>query len=80
MNDFVYFDTSALAKWYVNESKSNDVEAYIQRHGPVAISDLTFVEMRCLLAQQRAQGRKSQRRCRSPRVGHFSGRRCARRI
>jgi len=56
MNDVVYFDTSALAKWYINESGSDDVEKYIQQHGPVAISDLTFVEMRCLLARRRRDG------------------------
>lgn len=53
MNAVVYFDTSALAKWYINESKSDDVENYIQEHGPVAISDLTVVEMRCLLSRRR---------------------------
>jgi hypothetical protein len=53
MNAVVYFDTSALAKWYINESKSDDVENYIQEHGPVAISDLTIVEMRCLLSRRR---------------------------
>jgi hypothetical protein len=56
MNDVVYFDTSALAKWYINESGSDDVEKYIQQHGPVAISDLTIVEMRCLLARRRRDG------------------------
>ena len=42
MNAVVYFDTSALAKWYINESRSDDVEEYIQQHGPVAVSDLTM--------------------------------------
>jgi predicted nucleic acid-binding protein len=56
MNAVVYFDTSALAKWYINESKSDDVEDYIQQHGPVAVSDLTMVEMRCLLARRRRDG------------------------
>jgi hypothetical protein len=56
MNAVVYFDTSALAKWYINESKSEDVEDYIQQHGPVAVSDLTMVEMRCLLARRRRDG------------------------
>jgi hypothetical protein len=41
--------TSALAKWYLNESYSADVERYLMGHGPVAISDLTVVEMRSLL-------------------------------
>jgi len=56
MSEVVYFDTSALAKWYLNEEKSQDVERYIQEHGPVAISDLTVVEIRCLLARRRREG------------------------
>ncbi|HSM90985.1 MAG TPA: type II toxin-antitoxin system VapC family toxin [Desulfobacterales bacterium] len=56
MNAVVYFDTSALAKWYINESRSDDVEEYIQQHGPVAVSDLTMVEMRCLLSRRRRDG------------------------
>ena len=56
MRDVIYFDTSALAKWYLNESRSDDVEAYIQEHGPVDISDLTVVEMRCLLGRRRREG------------------------
>ena len=51
----VYFDTSALAKWYLNETLSERVEQYIRGHGPVAISDLTVVEMRCLLARRRRE-------------------------
>ena len=53
MKNVIYFDTSALAKWYINEAHSDDVEKYLQKHGPVAISDLTIVEMRCLLARRR---------------------------
>jgi len=56
MNTVIYFDTSALAKWYINEPRSDDVEDYIQQHGPVAVSDLTMVEMRCLLARRRRDG------------------------
>lgn len=55
MSAVVYIDTSALAKWYINESRSDDVEQYIQQHGPVSISDLTVVEMRCLLARRRRE-------------------------
>jgi predicted nucleic acid-binding protein len=55
MSETTYFDTSALAKWYLNEARSDDVERYIQEHGPVAISDLTVVEMRCLLARRRRE-------------------------
>ncbi len=56
MTELIYFDTSALAKWYLNEEKSQDVEQYIQEHGPVAISDLTVIEIRCLLARRRREG------------------------
>jgi len=55
MSDVIYIDTSALAKWYINEAHSGDVERYIQEHGPVAISDLTVVEMRSLLARRRRE-------------------------
>lgn len=55
MKEIVYFDTSALAKWYLNEPRSDAVEKYIQEHGPVAISDLTVVEMRSLLARRRRE-------------------------
>ncbi|MCC6347035.1 MAG: type II toxin-antitoxin system VapC family toxin [Nitrospirales bacterium] len=49
----IYFDTSALAKWYINEPRSDDVEEFLQKHGPVDISDLTIIEMRCLLSRRR---------------------------
>lgn len=55
MSEIIYFDTSALAKWYINESRSDDVEKYIQEHGPVSISELTVVEIRCLLARRRKE-------------------------
>jgi hypothetical protein len=55
MSEVIYFDTSALAKWYLNEARSDDVEKYIQEHGPVAISELTVVELRCLLARRRRE-------------------------
>jgi predicted nucleic acid-binding protein len=56
MSEIIYFDTSALAKWYLNETRSEDVEKYIHDHGPIAMSDLTVVEMRCLLARRRREG------------------------
>jgi len=56
MRQVIYFDTSALAKWYLPEEQSNEVEKYIQEHGPVVISDLTVVEMRNLLARHRREG------------------------
>ena len=56
MKQVVYFDTSALAKWYLPEEQSNEVEKYIQEHGPVVISELTVLEMRDLLARHRREG------------------------
>jgi predicted nucleic acid-binding protein len=56
MKQVIYFDTSALAKWYLPEEKSNEVEKYIQEHGPISISELTVVEMRDLLARHRREG------------------------
>jgi len=56
MRKTVYLDTSALAKWYLNETRSEEVEAYIQRTAPVNISDLTVVEMRSLLARRCREG------------------------
>ncbi len=55
MREVIYIDTSVLAKWYINESRSDDVEEYIRLHGPMAISDLTVVEMRSLLARRRRE-------------------------
>lgn len=56
MKQVIYFDTSALAKWYLPEEQSSEVEKYIQEHGPVVISELTVVEMRDLLARHRKEG------------------------
>ena len=56
MSEPIYFDTSALAKWYIREERSDEVEAYLQEHGPVAISELTIVEMATLLARRRWEG------------------------
>lgn len=49
----IYLDTSALAKWYLNESRSDDFASWIQAEMAVHISSLTVVEMRCLLARRR---------------------------
>ena len=56
MDERVYFDTSALAKWYLDEFGSDEVEAYLQSRSTVAISTLTLVEMRSLLARRRREG------------------------
>jgi predicted nucleic acid-binding protein len=52
----VYVDTSALAKWYVREPRSDDFEAWIQAVPTPTISSLTLVEMRCLFARRRRTG------------------------
>ena len=49
----IYIDTSALAKWYLNEPRSQDFAAWIQAEQDTHISTLTVVEMRCLLARRR---------------------------
>jgi len=49
----VYLDTSALAKWYLNELRSEDFAAWIQEEADVHISSLTVVETRCLVARRR---------------------------
>ena len=51
-----YLDTSALAKWYLNEPFSELFEAFIQEQATAAISRLTVVEFRCLLARRRRVG------------------------
>ena len=51
----VYFDTSALAKWYLSESRSDDVEEYVRNACPVYISLLTKAEMMSLLGRRRRE-------------------------
>lgn len=51
-----YLDTSALAKWYVNERGSDAFVAYLQGLDLAAISSLTRAEMRSLLARRRCMG------------------------
>ncbi len=48
----IYVDTSALAKWYLNEARSDDVEEYLRHACPVYISLLTKIEMRSLMARR----------------------------
>lgn len=52
----VYVDTSALAKWYLNEPRSSDFADWIVEQAEPWISSLTSVEMRCLLARRRRTG------------------------
>jgi uncharacterized protein len=51
-----YLDTSALAKWYLNEPGSEIFVRYIQGLDVAAISSLTQTEMRSLLARRRRMG------------------------
>ena len=51
-----YLDTSALAKWYLNEPLSEQFEAFIREQSSAAVSRLTVVEFRCLLARRRRAG------------------------
>jgi len=56
MKDRIYVDTSAVAKWYLNEAASDEVERYLQQQSSVEISELTVVEVRSLLARRRREG------------------------
>jgi predicted nucleic acid-binding protein len=51
-----YVDTSALAKWYLNEPQSEEFEAFVISRPDAAICRLTVVELRCLLARRRRAG------------------------
>ncbi len=51
-----YLDTSALAKWYLNEEGSEAFVAFLQTLGSAVISSLTVTEMRCLLSRRRRMG------------------------
>ena len=55
MRERIYIDTSAVAKWYLNEEFSEEVARFLQEQGPVEISELTVVEMRSLLARRRRE-------------------------
>ncbi|MEK7404548.1 MAG: type II toxin-antitoxin system VapC family toxin [Acidobacteriota bacterium] len=48
-----YVDTSALAKWYLSETRSDDFEAFIRQQESAAISRLTVLELHCLLGRRR---------------------------
>jgi predicted nucleic acid-binding protein len=49
----VYFDTSAIAKWYIAESDSDAVESLVERATRSAISRLTAVELQSALSRRR---------------------------
>jgi len=47
-----YLDTSALAKWYLNEQESERFAAWVAQQDDTHISSLTVTEFRCLLARR----------------------------
>ncbi|MDQ6996492.1 MAG: type II toxin-antitoxin system VapC family toxin [Mariprofundus sp.] len=49
----VYLDTSALAKWYLNEAGSDFFVDWVTKQDDIHISSLTVTEMRCLLARRK---------------------------
>lgn len=59
-----YVDTSALAKWYLNEAGSQRFADWIVTQEDTHISSLTATEFRCMLA----------RRERNRELGHLSAR------
>ena len=54
-----YFDTSALAKWYLPEPFSEQVEAMLRQLEGASISRLTAVEFRCLHGRKQRAGQIS---------------------
>jgi len=51
-----YLDTSALAKWYLNEDGSDAFVAHLKELDVAVVSSLTRTEMRSLLARRRRMG------------------------
>ena len=54
-----YVDTSALAKWYLEEPGADAFAVFMRTAPLVLTSRLTLVEMRCLLARRRRVGELS---------------------
>jgi predicted nucleic acid-binding protein len=48
-----YIDTSALAKRYIDEAGSNDLDTFLSRWSCARISRLAVVELRCLVQRRR---------------------------
>ena len=51
-----YLDTSAFAKWYLNEPGSDRFEAYARAQDGALVARLGALEFRCLLARRRRSG------------------------
>jgi uncharacterized protein with PIN domain len=60
-DDRVYLDTSALAKWYLDEPGSEVFAEYLQGVDVAIISRLTHTEMRSLLSRRRRMGELERR-------------------
>lgn len=56
MTEGPYLDTSALAKWYINEPGSAEFSSFVVGLPFAFISRLSLVEFRCLLARRRRAG------------------------
>ena len=57
MTSLLYLDTSALAKWYLNEPGSERFRTFFREQTlPPAISTLTVLELRCLVGRRRRAG------------------------
>jgi predicted nucleic acid-binding protein len=50
-----YIDTSALAKWYLPESGSDEFTDWMLQQSDSFISSLTVTEFRCLLARRQRE-------------------------
>ncbi|MFP4280163.1 MAG: type II toxin-antitoxin system VapC family toxin [Halochromatium sp.] len=55
-NRRAYLDTSALAKWYLNEPGSDAFVRYLQGLDVAVVSSLTRTEVRSMLARRRRMG------------------------
>jgi len=54
----IYFDTSSLAKAYIEEVRSADVDRFLElQTDRVGISDLSVLEMRSTVARKAREGR-----------------------
>ena len=54
----IYFDTSSLAKAYIEEARSADVDFFLHAQTErVSISELSVLEMRCTVARRQREGR-----------------------
>jgi uncharacterized protein len=54
----IYFDTSSLAKAYIDEARSDDVDEFLRKQTDrIAICQLSILEMRSTVARRAREGR-----------------------